>query len=62
MTKKLEATLWRDSSEEASRLQLKLEDQGYNLRIILTGSLTPTFSSEGHFLTGYGNIMRYFKF
>jgi hypothetical protein len=50
------ATLWRDNSEFALRLQKQIEDRGYNLRVVLTGGATPMLSCPGHLLSSYRNI------
>jgi len=55
------ATLYHDNSEFALDLQKKIEDKGYNLKIILSGNLTPILNCPGNFVTGYGNILRFYK-
>ena len=54
------ATLYRDNSKLSIDLQKKIEDKGYNLKIILSGSSTPILNAPGEFVSGYGNILRFY--
>ncbi len=56
--KELEKTaiLYLDNSKFAKELQSKVENVGYIVKIVLSGSPSPVFVSDGMFLEGYGDI------
>jgi hypothetical protein len=60
MKKNLTIELWNDSSHEAKTLVRRLEESGYSVKSIRSGSTTPSAAVGRFFVTGYASIVTTF--
>lgn len=54
-------TLWSDHSRAAAKLLSDLEDLGYTVHSIFSGSSIPVVSYEKVYMYGFGSIRQFFS-